>query len=117
MKQDVTTFIQNSNDCARRKTGNKVKAPLGEVPVAKEFLDTVSPDIVGPLPVSEGGNKYLITFLDHYTRFCDAIPIMRQDTETIAREFVVRIITQLGVQRRQLTDRGANFTSSLIKET
>ena len=42
---------------------------------------------------------------------------MRQDTETRAREFVVRIITQLGVPRKLLTDRGANFTSALVKET
>ena len=42
---------------------------------------------------------------------------MRQDTETMVREFVVRIITQLGVPRRILTDRGADFTSTLIRET
>jgi transposase InsO family protein len=94
-----------------------VKATLGEIPVAKEFLDIVSLDIVGPLPETERGNKYLLTFIDHYTRYCDAMPIVRQDTETIAREFVVRIITQLGVPRRLLTDRVANFTSALIRET
>ena len=66
---------------------------------------------------SEIKNKYLLTFVDHYTRFCDAIPIARQDTETIAREFVTRIITQLGVPKRLLTDRGANVTSGLIRET
>ena len=51
---------------------------------AKEFLDIVSLDIVGPLPVTERGNKYILTFVDHFTRFCEAIPIVRQDTETIA---------------------------------
>ena len=57
MKQDVNAFIQKCNDCARRKTDHKVKAPLGQIPVAKEFLDIVSLDIVGPLPVTERGNK------------------------------------------------------------
>jgi len=56
-------------------------------------------------------------FVDHFTCFCEAIPIAKQDTETIAREFVMRIITQLGVPRKLLTDRGANFTSALIKGT
>ena len=63
MKQDVTTFIQKCKECARRKTGRKVKAPLREMPVAKEFLDIVSLDIVGPFPVTERGNKYLLTFI------------------------------------------------------
>jgi len=75
IRQDVTQFIKECRDCTRRKKGHKVKAPLGEIPVAKEFLDVVSLDIVGPLPVTERGNKYLLTFIDHFTQFCEAIPI------------------------------------------
>jgi transposase InsO family protein len=72
---------------------------------------------VGPLPITERGYRYLLTFIDHFTRFSDAIPIARQDTETIAKEFVMRIITQFGVPKKLLTDRGANFTSAIIQET
>jgi len=85
MRQDVIQFIKECTDCARRKIGHKAKAPLGEIPVATKFLDVVSLDIVGPLPVTENGNKYLLTFVDHFTRFCEAISIAKQDTETIAR--------------------------------
>ena len=104
LRYDVTKFIKECEDCAKRKTGNKIKAPLGETLVATEFLD-VSLDISGPLPVTERGNRYLLTFVNHFTRFCEAIPIERQDTETIAREFVCRIVTQFGVPRKLLTDR------------
>jgi len=99
MKNDVADFIKKCDACARRKTGHRVKAPLGEALEAREFLDVVSLDIVGPLPVTEKGHKFLLTSVDHFTRFCEAIPIARQDTETIAREFVIRIITQLEYQR------------------
>jgi hypothetical protein len=70
---------------------------------AKEFLD-----VVGPLPVTDSGNQYLLTFVDHFTRFCEA--------EEIDREFVMRIITQFGVPKKLLTDRGAAFMSVLMKE-
>jgi hypothetical protein len=100
MRNDVTEFINECDDSARRKTGYKVEAPLGDVFVAKEFLDIVSLDIVGPLPVTGRGHRYLLTFVDHFARFCAAIRIVRQDTKTIARVFVVRIITQLGVPRK-----------------
>ena len=73
-------------------------------------------DILGPLPLTERGNKYLLTFFDHFARFCDATPIAKQDTETFARVFVTKIVTQFGVPKNLLTDRGANFTSALIKE-
>ena len=96
----VSEFIGKCEACARRKTGHRVTAPLGDALVAHDFLDIISLDVVGPLPVTEKGNKYLLTFIDHFTRFCEAIPIVRQDTETIAREFVIRIITQFGVPKK-----------------
>jgi hypothetical protein len=117
LRGDVSEFIKKCDACAKRKTGHRVNAPLGEALVTREFLDVVSLDVVGPLPVTERGNKYIISFIDHFTRFCEAIPVARQDTETIAREFVIRIIVQFGVPKKLLTDRGANFTSALIKET
>jgi len=117
LRDDVSPFIKRCDACAKRKTGRRLTAPLGEALAAREFLDVVSLDVVGPLPVTEKGSKYLLTFIDHITRFCDAIPIARQDTETIGREFVTKIITQVGVPKKLLTDRGASFTSALIKET
>ena len=117
LRDDVSEFIRKCDACAKRKTGNKIKAPMGDAIEAHEFFDVVSLDVVGPVPVTTKGNKYLLTFVDHYTRFCEAIPIAKQDTETIARSFVTKIITQFGVPKKLLTDRGANFTSALIKET
>ena len=51
----------------------------------------------------------MLTFIDHFTRFCDSIPIAKQDTETVARVFVTKIVTQFGVRENLLTDRGANL--------
>jgi len=117
LNKDVREYIKTCDACLRRKTRKVGHAPIGDALEAKEFLDVVSLDIVGLLPVTERGNQYLLTFIDHFTRFCDAIPIPSQNTETIAREFVTKIITQFGVPKKLLTDRGANFTSTLLWET
>jgi len=81
LRKDVSEFIKRCEACAKRKTGRRSIAPLGEDLVAHEFLDVVSLDIVGPLPVTERGNKYLLTFVDHFTRFCEAIPTAKPDTD------------------------------------
>jgi transposase InsO family protein len=108
--------INGCEACATRKPGNRNFAPLGDLLEAQEFLDVVSLDVVGPLPVTENGNKYLLTFVDHFTRFSEAIPIPTKETEIIAKEFVLRIITQYGVPKKLLIDRGTNFTSALMTE-
>lgn len=91
-----------------------MRAPSAKFPTATEPFELVSMDIVGPLPLSNQGNKYLLTFTD-MTCYCEAIPIPNQTAETVAREFVHKIITRYGVPKRLLTDQGCNFVSSLLR--
>jgi hypothetical protein len=72
------TFLRLLRDVmpVRKERRLGADVPLGKTLVAWEFLDVVSLD-VGPLPTTEKGNKYLLTFIDHFTRFCEAIPIVR----------------------------------------
>jgi hypothetical protein len=67
MRSDVTTFIRQCDACARRKAGCRNTAPMGDALESRDFLDLVSLDVVGPLPVTNKGNRYLLTFIDHWT--------------------------------------------------
>ena len=58
LREDVSTFIKKCDVCAKRKTGRRVIAPLGESIVAQEFLD-----VVGPFSVTNRGNKYLLLII------------------------------------------------------
>ena len=111
----MTDYIGACVSCSQRKSGKRVRAPLAKFPAATEPFEFVSMDIVGPLPLSNRGNKYLLTFTDYMTRYCEAIPIPNQTAEIIAQEFVHKIIMRYGVPKRLLTYQGRNFISSLFK--
>jgi hypothetical protein len=51
MRRDVKEYIKVCDACANRKTGHRIHAPMGEALEANEFLDVVSLDVVGHLPV------------------------------------------------------------------
>jgi hypothetical protein len=72
-------------------------------------------DIVGPLPETAKGNKYILTFQDELSKFLVATPIQRQDAETVAREFVSQVILKVGTPNKILTDQGSNFLSEIFK--
>jgi len=74
-------------------------------------------DIVGPLTVTNNGNRYILTFQDSLTKFSKAIPISNQEAATIAKEFVTKIIFEHGIPGKVLTDQGTNFLSEIFKNT
>jgi len=76
----------------------KLKAPMkitttAEHPFVKCYLD-----IVGPLPVTQGNNKYILTFQDDLSKYMVAVPFGQQDAETVARAFVANLLTYSMVQ-------------------
>ena len=72
-------------------------------------------DIVGPLPKSKSGNRFVLVICNHATRYPEAIPLKQIDAERIAEE-LVQIFARVGVPQEILTDQGSNFTSQLLAE-
>ena len=73
-------------------------------------------DIVGPLPRSWSGNKYILVLCDYATRYPKPFPSkLSIDTEHIA-EALINVFAGWGVPREILTDQGSNFTSQLLAE-
>lgn len=74
-------------------------------------------NVVGPFPTSKNGYKYLLTFIDKFTRYAEAVPLKTLMAEETAQTFVREIVLRHGAPKRLLTDRGTNFTSDLFKAT
>ena len=67
---DVTRFCRSCDVCQRTVPKGKVsKVPLGKMPIIDEPFKRVSFDLIGPVaPVSEHGNRYILTVVDFATR-------------------------------------------------
>ena len=72
-------------------------------------------DCLGPFPVTISGDRYLVVFSDYLTRFLEAFAVPSIDASTIADLLVGEIMARHGAPRIQLTDRGYNFLSRLVK--
>ena len=69
---------------------------------------------VGPLPNSRG-YTHLLTVIDRFTRWPEAIPLGKTDAATIGNAFALNWVARFGVPEAITSDRGPQFTSELWK--
>ena len=111
---DVQKWIAECASCQQRNTPQPTsKAPLGTI-TAKHPFDVLSWDIMGPLPVTSQGNKYVLVVTDLFSKWTEAFPLKCTDSETLAKVLIKKVICRYGVPSSLHSDQGANLTSNLI---
>lgn len=116
MYKDIDNWVRSCISCAQRKTHrHKVLAPMMTMTIPGVF-ERVSVDILGPLPITVSGNRYVLCFTDHCTRWPILVPIKTTDASTVAKVFFTHVICEHGCPQTLLSDRGANFLSKLVLE-
>ena len=73
--RDVKAWVNSCMYCQKRKTPRPLRQGLTGSLGVSEPWHTLAYDIVGPLPETDFGHKYLLTVVDHFSRFPFAIPM------------------------------------------
>ena len=71
----------------------------------------------GPYPFTPRQNRYILTFIEHYTKHVEAFPIPNQSASTCARVYATEILTRHGTGSKLITDQGTAFMSVFFNET
>jgi hypothetical protein len=116
LRASIGDFVRKDDQCQKRKGAHEFKAPLGNVPKPSEPFQVTSMDITGPYPLTPRKNKYLLTFIDHFSKYAEAFPIPDQTAETCARVYATQIITRHGTGSVLNTDQGRFFCQIFFSE-
>ncbi len=115
MIRDITCYVKSCLTCqqAKRKYGAK-PAPLHPIPPGNIF-SRMHIDIVGPLPKSDNGEKYILVVIDAFSRWCEAFPMKTMEAIEVAKYLYQDVICRYGAPDVLVSDRGQQFMSLLIK--
>jgi len=116
MKQDINIYIQQCDICAANKEpSKKPRAPLGSMPTGAP-LDRIATDILGPLPLTERNNRYVLVVADYFTKWVELFAIPDQTAETCAHKICSEVVCRLGSPLQLHSDQGRNYESDLFKQ-
>lgn len=116
MKKDVLLWCAKCKTCARKKDPKRAhKAALQQYQVG-EVLDRVALDVLGPLPSTQNGNRYVLVVAEYFTKWVECYPIPNQEAVTVAAKLVNEFCVRFGVPRQIITDQGSNFESKLFSQ-
>ena len=115
LHRDIADFCRSCEVCQKFRRQQKTKAPMMPLPVIAEPFHRIAMDIVGPLPRSRSGNRYVLVVCDYATRYPEAVPMKTIDAGAVAED-LIKIFSRVGLPKEILTDQGSNFQSELLAE-
>merc|ERR1712030_254034 len=93
---------KSTNSCSPRRNG---------YPGEQLFVD-----LVGPMPITRNGEKYILTIEDSFTRYAMTVPIPNKESATITKHLMERYVYIFGTPSAIHSDRGTEFTAEVFRD-
>ena len=106
--RDVANYCHSCSACQKSSSKGRSRAPLVPLPIIATPFKRIAMDIVGPLPKSRSGKRYILVVCDYATRFPEAIALKSIDAARIAEE-LLKLFARVEIPDEILTNQGSNL--------
>ena len=116
LQTDVRSYIAGCETCCKRKGPIPRKRAPMQIVRSGLPMERIAIDILGELPESQRGNKYIVVVGDYFTKWTEALPIPNMEACTVAKVLVEDVLCRFGIPQAIHSDQGRQFESNLFQE-
>lgn len=111
---DVDSFVKSCEAFARYHRGSiRHQLPLQTPPIGEPW-ERVSIDITVQHPRSSSGKQYVLTVVDHFSKWAESISITNHSCQTVAKALTINVVTKYEIPLQILSDRRPEFENELF---
>ncbi|KII74227.1 Retrovirus-related Pol polyprotein [Thelohanellus kitauei] len=115
MANDIEQYLSDCLSCRRTKYKNYTpRASLSPI-IAEERFSFWEVDFIGPLPTTKRGNKFIIMFIDLFSKWVEAEALTDQSADSAAEAFMRCVVSRYGIPKQIHSDKGTQFESTLFQ--
>ena len=115
MYKDVRNFIRSCIVCLKFKGRQHPLTHLGRYPVPSRKFSSVAVDLVGPLPLTESGHRFILTAVDYSTRYVLVSALKTKAAVEVADAIWDSVIRNWGCPEVLISDQGSEFRNQVLK--
>ncbi|KAL2083767.1 hypothetical protein ACEWY4_021540 [Coilia grayii] len=114
VRQDVWDHTRSCVTCQQYKVDTSKPSGLLQSTAVGAPGEMLGVDFMGPLPRSKKANSYLLVVVDYYSKWVEMFPLRDSTTSRLIKILREEIFTRWGVPKFLVSDRGPQFTASLL---
>ena len=116
LSQKVREYISSCTKCLEHRNPHRRPSPIFQYKViAKPFYE-IHMDILGPLPTTSEGFKYIIVYVDRFTRYTLIDKLKDRSAISVASSIMSKVISEYQTPSVLVSDNALEFVSSVIEE-
>lgn len=115
-KRDVRQYVRSCESCQRHKVEQLPPVGYMYLRQPKGPWVSVSTDLMGPLPRTKRGNRFILLFQDTFSKWIEMIPLKSATAQKVAQSFRDLILLRFGAPEIVITDNGSQYTSRIFHE-
>ena len=115
-RQDIDNFIRNCSTCNIHKGNVNVRAHLEHYPTTLHPFQVVAMDHMGPLPTTLQGNKYLLVFVCHLTKYLEIVSVGDRTAHSVAEALMSCIVARHSCPEVLLSDNAPEFVGEVLQK-
>ena len=115
MSTHIKKYVDNCKVCQVNKGRAHPKQSLRKFPVPDKCFETVSTDLIGPLPQTSSGNRFILVVTCFLSRYCVVRAIPDKTADTVAQA-LWDVFCEHGTPSVMYSDGGTEYRNKIMAE-